>query len=119
MTQSGIAVFNVCPSASHLPDYFGITQTGPALPGQLGGQRLALRWTQEDQDQMTHLPILTRNHISPKRRELTFGQAEYNVEPHFFLCLATPFSATKTTNFTVVVAKVDKYTQSKSYSYLK
>lgn len=42
MPDSGAAPPNVCPSASHLPDYFGIAQTGPALPGQLRGKRIAL-----------------------------------------------------------------------------
>lgn len=48
--ESGTPLLNVGPSASHLPDYFGIIQTAEALPGQLGGKRGALvlyRWTQE------------------------------------------------------------------------
>lgn len=39
---------NVSPSACHLPDYFRRTQTSLSLPGQLGGQRIAVdlyRWT--------------------------------------------------------------------------
>lgn len=50
MPESGTPLLNVGPSASHLPDYFGIIQTAEALPGQLGGKRGALvlyRWTQE------------------------------------------------------------------------
>ncbi|KAI9521693.1 hypothetical protein NQZ68_003848 [Dissostichus eleginoides] len=44
--RAGTPLLNVCPSASHLPDYSGISQTARALPGQLGGKRRAFTLVQ-------------------------------------------------------------------------
>lgn len=69
MPESGTALFNVCPSASHLLDYCWITQTALALPEQLGGQRMALVFEhRKDKDQMTLSNVKTSTQISRKWR---------------------------------------------------